>query len=355
MIKVGVLGCGNWGTTVAHLLSEVDNDVLLWGRNEATINEINKKRTNERYTKGLKLSSKILATTSLKEVADECGLIYVVIPSKVFRKVAYELGNYVGGDQTLVSCTKGIEVESFKLMSEVLKEETCCKKVGALSGPNIANEIIAGQPAGAVIASSYSEVIDQVIKTLKQPLFKVYANKDIKGVEIAGALKNIIAIAAGIATGLGLESNAKSFLVTRGVLEISRYGSFFGTERETYLGLAGMGDMVATCFSPHSRNNTFGRHLAAGKTKEDILKEIGMVVEGVNTTKSVYNVAKKFDIRMPITEGLYKILFEGAEVKEVIEDLMAVRMKYEDEGYKEGYLKTTHMLVNKYPTPEYLF
>ncbi len=343
---MGVIGAGNWGTTVASLIATAGFQVLLWARNSSLVQEINEQRTNKKYTPHLKLLPSIHATGEIKEVSDHCEVIFVIVPSHSFREVSHALGNYVGGDQILVSGTKGIENQTFRLMTEILKEETCCKKVGALSGPNIADEILRGQPSGAVIASEYNEVIDKVIEVLLQPLFKVYASKDVVGVETGGALKNIIAIASGIATGLGLETNSKAFLVTRGLVEVSRYGSFFGAQPQTFLGLSGMGDIVTTCFSMHSRNNTFGRMLAAGKKKEDILKEIKMVVEGVYTTESAYTIAHRFNIRMPITDGLYKILFENGNVNEVLKELMAVRMKFEDDNSSQPL----NMYCKKYDT-----
>ena len=354
-MKVGVLGTGNWGTTVAHLLAQGDSEVLLWGRSQIQVDEINKNRTNKKYTKDLKISSGVKATTSLQEVATQCKIIFIVIPSQVFRFVAHDVGQWAGGDQILVSGTKGIENTTYRFMTDILREETCCRKIGVLSGPNIADEINRNHPGGAVIASYYNEVIDSVMELFKLPLFKVYAHKDVRGVEIGGALKNIVAIASGITTGLGYETNSKAFLVTRGLAEISRFGKFFGANPQTFLGLSGMGDIVTTCFSMSSRNNTFGRLLSQGKTVEHIQEEIGMVVEGVATTKAVYEISKKFMIRMPITEGLYKILFENAPLAHVLKNLMEVRMKFEDEGYKQELSEIQHMLVDKYPNPEYLF
>jgi len=351
-MKVGVLGTGNWGTTVAHLLAQGDSEVLLWGRSQIQVDEINKNRTNKKYTKDLKISSGVKATTSLQEVATQCKIIFIVIPSQVFRFVAHDVGQWAGGDQILVSGTKGIENTTYRFMTDILREETCCRKIGVLSGPNIADEINRNHPGGAVIASYYNEVIDSVMELFKLPLFKVYAHKDVRGVEIGGALKNIVAIASGITTGLGYETNSKAFLVTRGLAEISRFGKFFGANPQTFLGLSGMGDIVTTCFSMSSRNNTFGRLLSQGKTVEHIQEEIGMVVA---TTKAVYEISKKFMIRMPITEGLYKILFENAPLAHVLKNLMEVRMKFEDEGYKQELSEIQHMLVDKYPNPEYLF
>ena len=351
---IGVIGSGNWGTTLAHLIGQAGHPVMIWSRNPETVQEINHQKTNHTYTPGLKISDSVSATTVLRDIAIHCELIFIVVPSKSFREVAHQLGECVGGDQILVSGTKGIENKTFRTMSEILKEETCCKKVGALSGPNIATEIIQGDPSGCVIASSYQEVIDKVIEVIQQSQFKIYGNKDIKGVEIGGALKNIIAIACGMATGLNSGNNAKAFLMTRGLVEMARYGKFLGANPETFYGLSGIGDLIATCYSQHSRNQTFGRELAKGKTMDEILQNIHMVVEGVTTVQAAYMVAQKFNIFMPITEGIHKILFEHARVPDVIRELMAVRIKFEDERQKDDFSNIKHMLVDKYPIPEYL-
>src|SRR3989338_1814612 len=355
MVKgIGGIGSGNWGTTLAHLIGQAGQPVMIWSRNPQVAQEMNQHKTNHAYTPGLKISDRVSATTVLRDVATHCELIFIVVPSKSFREVANQLGNSVGGDQILVSGTKGIEDKTFRTMSDILKEETCCKKVGALSGPNIATEIIQGDPSGCVIASSYQEVIDKVIEVIGQPLFKIYGNTDIKGVEMGGALKNIIAIACGMATGLNRGNNAKAFLMTRGLVEIARYGRFLGAQPETFYGLSGIGDLIATCYSQHSRNQTFGRELAQGRSMEEILHTIHMVVEGVYTVQAVYAVAKKFNIFMPITEGIYNILFEQARVQDVIKELMTVRIKFEDERQKDDFSAVKHMLVDKYPIPEYL-
>lgn len=348
-----VLGTGNWGTTVAHLLAQAGTSTVLWGRNKEIVHEINQRHTNAKSAKNLKISPAVRATTELGEAANTAELIFIAVPSKVFREVSCQLGNFVRGDQLLISCTKGIETKSCKLMTEILMDETCCKKVGALSGPNIAAEIIHGDPSGAVIASSYQEVIEKVMMALQQPLFKVYGNKDVKGVEIGGALKNIVAIASGMAAGLGFENNSRAFLITRGILEISRYGAFFGAHPETFLGLSGIGDLIATCYSAHSRNNTFGRLIASGKKMEEVLKEIQMVVEGIYATEAVYELSQKFNIFMPITTGVHRLIFEGAGIQDVIRDLMTVRTKYEGEEDHRRLSDIQHMLINKYPIPEY--
>ena len=357
-MKVGILGAGNWGTTLAMLVANTHAPVQIWCRNEAIQDEINTQHTNRRYVPGV-LPSAIHASTDLLQVVASSELLFVVLPTNVFRKIAFEVGKVLKGDQIVVSASKGMEVgrgnvPSSKTMSDVFQEETCCKKIGVLSGPNIALDILRGDPSGTVIASHYEEVIDQVISVLQQPKFKVYANRDLKGVEIAGALKNTIAIAAGIAHGLGLQQNAKAFLLTRGIAEMSRLGQFLGAQPETFYGMAGIGDLIATCFSENSRNNRFGRALAAGKKPKDIFDEIQMVVEGVHTTSAVYELSQKFNIFMPITQAMYRILYENALPQEEIKTLMQARIKYEGEERDLRYSDQTHALIHKYPIPEYL-
>ena len=335
-MHVGVVGCGNWGTTLAHLLSQSCENVLLWGRDSELIKTIQKTRKNLNYTGELQLSTHIQPTDSLSHISS-CTLIFIVVPSHSFRSIAYELGNYVRGNQILVSATKGIEQKTYKFMSEILREETCVRKIGAFSGPNIANEIIAKQPAASVIASKYEEVIEIVWQALSSEYFKVYGSHDVQGVETAGALKNIIAIACGLAEGLNLENNTKSFILTRGLREILKFGCFLGASSETFLGLAGVGDLVTTCFSQHSRNHRFGKLLAQGKNFDEAMKQIGMVVEGAHTIKAVYEVLEKFKLKMPITSALYNIIYDRQNVSNVIQDLMSIRPKYEEEGFTHGF------------------
>ncbi|MBI4040297.1 MAG: NAD(P)-dependent glycerol-3-phosphate dehydrogenase [Deltaproteobacteria bacterium] len=353
-LPVGVIGGGSWGTTLAALIAATEHPVKLWCRDSKVVQEINAQHTNQAYTGAYLLSGYIQATTEIKEVITTCDLIFMVIPSRSFRSIAFEVGKWIQGNQLLVSATKGLELPRVKTMSEVLKEETCCKKIGVLSGPNIATDILQGDPSGTVIASPYQEVIERVRDVLNQPRFKVYGNKDIRGTEMAGALKNIIAISCGIAEGMGLKNNAKSFLITRGMMEMSRYGCFFGGELQTFYGLSGMGDLIATCFSPHSRNQTLGRHIAQGQKVEDAVKKIQGVVEGMYSTQAVFHMAKKFHIFMPITESIYRILFEGATVENEIKYLMEVRIKFEEGSLRTSYADLTHTLIPKYPIPEYL-
>lgn len=331
-ISVGVLGGGSWGTTLAHLYAFAGNDVLLWVRRGEQADEINTAHTNTRYLPGYSIHPKVRATLDMEEVAKACEVIVVSVPSHSLRETAYELGNYVGGDQILVSATKGLEPGTFSRMTDILRQETCCKKVGSLSGPNLAREIMDGHPAATVIASAYDEVIERGAQMLASSVIRVYGNRDVVGVELAGALKNILAIASGLATGLGMGDNAKAFMITRGLAEVSRLAVAAGANPLSFGGLAGVGDVIATCSSPLSRNHQVGKRLGEGEKLGDILKSMVMVAEGVNTTKVAMEYAATLGVELPITGGVYQILFHDTHPMDVIEKLMVRRATYEIDG-----------------------
>lgn len=326
-----VLGGGSWGTALAHLLGTHGYDTLLWMRDKAAANRINKTHINSRYLKGYHIHENVRATNDLAAAASHSHLIIVAIPSKALREVAYEIGNHVTADQILVSATKGLEADSLKRMSEILLEETCARKVGALSGPNLAAEVMAGNPSATVVASQFEEVIETAERMLAGPGFRLYGNFDIVGVEIGGALKNTIAIAAGISAGMGLGANTLSMLMTRGLAEISRFGVALGADRSTFLGLAGVGDLIATCSSPLSRNQTVGRRLAKGEKLDEIIDDMTMVAEGVNTTRAVKTHARRLGVDMPIAEGMYELLFNDAQIQDILGGLMTRTSVYEGE------------------------
>ena len=336
-----VIGGGSWGTALANILASHGYQTLLWMRNPEGVEEVNSQRTNRRYLGDLQIHENVEATLDLERAARFSEVLIIAIPSKAFRSVSFELGNYVTGEQMLISATKGLEGESLRRMSEVLLEETCAKKVGALSGPNLAREILAGQPAATVIASPFQEVIETVEKRLAGPKFRLYGNFDLVGVEYAGALKNIYAIAAGVSAGLGFGANTLATLLTRGLAEMSRFGQRYGAERITFQGLAGVGDLAATCGSTLSRNHTVGRRLAAGESLDAIIDSLGMVAEGVPTTKLIHAHAVRESIDMPIAEAVHGLLFEGSSPQEALGQLMARASRYEDldapirKGYAE--------------------
>lgn len=326
---VGVIGGGSWGTTVANIIGDNNYKALLWLRNKESVEEINTKHENKKYLPEFKLSENIVATESLEEIAKKCRVIFFIVPSKGFRDVAYQLGNYVNGEHIIIHGTKGLEQATFKSMSVILKEETNCKRIGVLSGPNLAKEIMKKQPSGAVIASAYDEVLKEGRKVLDSSYFTVYGSKDVIGAELGGIFKNIIAIASGISEGLGLGDNTKSMLITRGNIEMTKLGLSIGAKVNTFNGLSGIGDLIATCMSPLSRNYQVGYRLAKGETLEQIMNSSVYVAEGIQTTKTINNYAVRKGISMPIVGGVYKILFEKQDIQKVIGELMSIKSETE--------------------------
>ncbi len=327
---VGVLGGGSWGTSLAQLAATNGFRVIQWMRDAKRADEQNRCHENRTYLPDIPLSPAIEAITDLQRVGQECRLILVVVPSQSLRSVLYELGAHLDGGHLLVHGVKGLETGTFKRMSEILREETPCRQLGVLSGPNLAREVAMGQPSASVVASRYEAVIEATRVALTGPTFRVYGNADLVGVEIGGALKNILAIASGVVYGLGFGDNTKALLLTRGIAEIARLGSHLGANASTFSGLSGIGDLVATCFSPLSRNFQVGQKLAQGQSLTTIAHSMHQVAEGVKTTLSVYEYAQRQSIDMPITEAVYRMLYEQAKPAEVLKDLMSItRFPYE--------------------------
>jgi glycerol-3-phosphate dehydrogenase (NAD(P)+) len=321
-MPVGVLGAGNWGTVLAILASKQASKVLLYDRDAARAKEIESTRENKRYLPGIKLPPAITATNDLERIFSSCRLIIPVIPSGSFRAFTRSYSPFARGDHFLVHGTKGLEPGTHKRMSEVLLEETCCIRVGALSGPNLAMELARGQPGATVVSSRFDEVIEASMTALSSDQFRVYGNHDLVGVEWAGALKNILAIASGILAEMGFGQNALAMLLTRGLSEISRLITAMGAHSSTLLGLAGIGDVIATCTSPLSRNYRAGQMLTRGMSMAEIEKELAMAVEGLNTIRVARELAQLKRLDLPITQGLYEIAFERKKVTDAIRDLM---------------------------------
>ncbi|MCP5015921.1 MAG: NAD(P)H-dependent glycerol-3-phosphate dehydrogenase [Ketobacter sp.] len=320
--KVAVLGGGSFGTSIANILADNGHQVRLWMRNQDTVHDIATIHENTRYLPGKKLNPSIIPTTSLETAVVSADLLFVAIPSKAFQSVVRDAAQWLNEDQILVSTTKGIGEDGFKLMSQILEENTPCKYIGVLSGPNLAKEVAERTLTGSVIASEHEEVRLAVQQTLSCGYFRVYANSDRFGVELGGALKNIYAIASGMAAALGMGENTKSMLITRSLAEMSRFAARLGGNPMTFLGLAGVGDLFVTCTSPLSRNYQVGYALAQGRQLEDILATLGGTAEGVNTIRLVKKQSEELEVYMPLVHGLYDILFEGKELKDVIKKLM---------------------------------
>jgi len=321
-LKVCVLGGGSFGTALADIAANNDHATTLWLRDRDLLAEINEKHLNSRYLPNVLLSQSLQATDDLALSLRHAELIFVAIPGKYFRAVIQAAKPYGKKQQAWVSTSKGIEETNFTMMSEVLRQELPECMSGVLSGPNLAKEIAAKTITATVIASEHKYVRDVVQQSLSNQYFRVYANTDTFGVELGGALKNIYAIIAGMAAALQQGENTKSMLITRSLAEMSRFAVAMGANPLTFLGLAGVGDLVVTCTSPLSRNYRVGHALARGETLEDIVRNLGEVAEGVNTTRTIYHKAIEMGIDMPLVNGLYKIIYEKMPVDKVISQLM---------------------------------
>ncbi len=332
MTKVTVFGTGSFGTALANVLAENGHQVLMWGKNEHTVSEINEQHMNSKYLKQAKLDVSIEATLDINKATHFSEIYLMALPTKAMREVATEIDALLSSKKTFIHVAKGIENDTFKRVSEMLEDSISPAHnagIGVLSGPSHAEEVVIKQPTTVAASSKNAEV-----SLLTQDLFmndylRVYTNDDLVGVELGGALKNIIAVASGVITGMGFGDNAKAALMTRGLAEISRLGEKLGADPITFLGLGGIGDLIVTCTSTHSRNFTLGYKLGEGKSLDEALNEMNMVVEGVYTTKSVYHLAKAQDVEMPITEALYSVLFENRPVTESVKDLMGRGKKAE--------------------------
>lgn len=320
--SVVVLGGGSFGTAIANILADNGHRVRLGLRDPAAVAEIRDTGINSRYLPGFKLNPALEPTTELAGAVADAELVFLAVPSRAFRDVARDMRPHLRADAVLVSCTKGIWPDGFMLMSQLMQQETGSDRVGVLSGPNLAKEIAARMLTGSVIASPNSDVREAVQQALSCSYFRVYANQDMFGVELAGALKNIYAITTGMADALGLGQNTKAMLITRSLAEMSRFAERLGGNPLTFLGLAGVGDLVVTCSSPLSRNYQVGFRIGQGMSAEDAAKAIGQTAEGVNTLRMVKHKADELDIYMPLVTGLYDILFNNQPLPSIIKRLM---------------------------------
>lgn len=319
---VAVLGGGSFGTVLANLMAQKDLDVRLWMRNEQAVDEINSAHTNSRYLPGVALAEGLVATTDLKQALDGVEAVFIAIPSSAFRDVVRQAVPFLRPEQLLVSTTKGIESVTFCLMSQIIEQEYPGARVGVLSGPNLAKEVARRQLTATVIASTDADLRERVQALLHTSFFRVYASTDTYGVELGGTLKNIYAIAAGLSAALGMGENTKSMLMTRSLAEMSRFAVSLGANPFTFLGLAGVGDLIVTCMSPLSRNYRVGYALGEGKTLAQAVESLGEVAEGVNTLRIVKEKAEEMGIYMPLVSGLYEVVFNAAPVKEVARGMM---------------------------------
>ncbi|SES33865.1 NAD(P)H-dependent glycerol-3-phosphate dehydrogenase [Psychrobacillus sp. OK032] len=337
MEKVTVLGAGSWGTALAMVLANNNNDCLLWSHRENQAKEINDFHANNKYLPSITLPSNLKATSDFERAIHHASIIVIAVPTKAIREVCHDMKPFLTEKKLFVHVSKGIEPDSLKRISEMLEEELPAEFVDAivvLSGPSHAEEVVLQHPTTVTVASEKMEAAEKVQGMFMNNYFRVYTNDDVVGVEIGAALKNVIALAAGIVDGLGYGDNAKAALITRGLAEITRLGISLGADASTFSGLTGMGDLIATCTSVHSRNWRAGNMLGKGANLQTVLDEMGMVVEGVRTTKAAYQLAKKQQVDMPITEALHSVLFEGIHPKEAVDILMHRTKKHELDDYK---------------------
>jgi glycerol-3-phosphate dehydrogenase (NAD(P)+) len=320
--KISVIGGGSFGTVIANIIATNGFDVQFWMRSSEQVAQVNSQHENSQYLPGYKLDNRVHATINMAQAVHDSAVVFVAVPSLSFREVVKAVVRELNSDAMLISTTKGIEAGTFRLMSQVLSEESPNSKIGVLSGPNLAKEIAAGHLTGTVIASSHEEVRNKVKGLLKSKTFRVYTNDDMFGVELGGSLKNIYAIIAGIAAALGMGFNTNSMLITRSLTEMARFGRELGADPMTFLGLAGVGDLVVTCSTPLSRNYSLGFALGKGGTVDAAMAEIGQVVEGVSTVKHVKEKADELGVYMPLVNGLYKIIYEQQSIKTMIASLM---------------------------------
>lgn len=325
---MAVIGAGSWGTTVAALAS-VNTPTVLWARRPELAEQINAAHVNADYLASFTLPAALRATASIEEATSDADVLVMAVPSHGFRTVAREAAPFLRPWVPVVSLSKGIERETLMRMTEVLAEEMPGHPVGVMTGPNLAKEILAGQPAASVVAIADSTVAAELQRILTQPSLRVYTNSDVVGCEVAGTVKNVIAIAAGMAEGMGFGDNTRATLITRGLAEMSRLGVAMGGDPLTFAGLAGMGDLIATCSSKQSRNNSVGLALGQGQSIDEIMGAMTMVAEGVKSSPSVLDLARRYGVDMPITEQVVAVCHEGRTARDALTALMSRTSKRE--------------------------
>ncbi|WP_030623704.1 NAD(P)H-dependent glycerol-3-phosphate dehydrogenase [Streptomyces sclerotialus] len=331
MTRCAVYGTGSWGTAFAMVLADAGCEVTLWGRRPELAEAVNTTRTNPDYLPGVELPQTVRATTDPAEAAEGAEFAVLAVPSQTLRANLADWAPLLPSDTVLVSLMKGVELGTAKRMSEVIEEvaKVPAGRVAVLTGPNLAKEIAARQPAAAVVACTDEAVATRLQAACHTPYFRPYTNTDVVGAELGGAVKNVIGLAVGIADGMGLGDNAKASLITRGLAETSRLGLALGADPATFAGLAGMGDLVATCSSPLSRNHTFGTNLGRGMTLEETIAVTKQTAEGVKSCESVLDLARRHGVEMPITETVVNIVHEGKPPLVALKELMSRSAKPE--------------------------
>lgn len=329
MSNVTFLGGGSFGTALGILLANKGNKVSIYDRDKSVVDDININRKNDKYIKELKIPKSVTAYNNLDEALEDTKYVVLAVPSHVIRTASKSLKGKIDKDVIVVSIAKGIEEGTNLRLSEVIEEELPNNKVVILSGPSHAEEVAFDIPTTVVVSSKDEKASNEVQDLFMTKEFRVYTNDDLVGVEIGGAVKNIIALAAGVCDGIGYGDNSKAALMTRGMAEIVRIGIKLGGKPETFLGLTGMGDLIVTCTSLHSRNRRAGYLIGQGETVDEAIKDVGMVVEGIKACRAFYELKEKLDIEMPITDVLYKVLFKNKNAKDAVVELMEREKKNE--------------------------
>ena len=333
-MKIGILGAGTWGIALATLLSSNEHDVTVWSALPEEIDELSKNGTHKNLPQ-IKLPRSLKYTKDITCLAEGKELILIVVPSSFMRSTIHLLAPYIENESILVTASKGIERNTLMTMTEVIEDELSILRpelkysLAALSGPTHAEEVAIGMPTSIVSACENEIISSKIAQIFANSNMRVYTNNDVRGVEICGAMKNIIALAAGINNGMGFGDNSKAMLMTRGIAEITRLGLAMGCERRTFNGLAGIGDLIVTCTSRHSRNNRCGELIGQGKSYDEASREIGMVVEGYHALEAAMELSKKHSVELPITEAVYKIIKQGLSPKEAMRTLMTRDLKSE--------------------------
>lgn len=331
-IKIGVIGGGSWGTSLAILLSKKGFEVDMWLRNQKQIEDILATRENQKYLPGIKIPDNLNICDNLELTMKGKDIILLSVSSHGISEILFNSRSHIKNDQIIVNVAKGIENDTLRKVSEIVSDILPNNKYAILSGPSHAEEVARDIPTTIVAASIDRSIAEYVQDVFMTSYFRVYTNPDVVGVELGGSLKNIIALAAGMSDGLGYGDNTKAALMTRGLFEIARLGEQMGANINTFSGLSGVGDLIVTCTSMLSRNRRAGILIGKGKSVEEAIEEVGMVVEGIKTTKSAYELAKRFEVDMPITNELYGVLYEGKSVEESVLNLMGRDKKFEMEN-----------------------
>lgn len=330
MAKIGVLGAGSWGTALSILLHNNGHEVITWSVIEEEVKMLNETREHTSKLPGVKIPEGIVFTTDLEGAMKEQDILVLAVPSPFTRSTSHTMSPYVKDGQIIVNVAKGVEESTLMTLSEIIEQEIPQANVCVLSGPSHAEEVSRGIPTTCVVSSKTRKTAEYLQNIFMSPVFRVYTTPDILGVELGAALKNVIALAAGAADGLGYGDNTKAALITRGIGEIARLGTKMGAKIETFYGLSGMGDLIVTCASQHSRNRKAGYLIGQGYTMDEAMKEVKMIVEGVYSAKAARGLAEKYEVELPIVNEICKVLFEDKPAKDAVSDLMLRDKKIEN-------------------------